>query len=123
MRADLLDPSTFAREDRKDLVAAVNLGALLMLSLPLTEDPALALLMGGGAAAYAALRKDAIGTLARGLVGRLSREGTLATWRAAAAFEAEHRVISTATAVGTEVATAAATEFQKWKAAQQQQRK
>jgi len=73
--ADLLDPTTFEKEDQTNSLGAVAAGSLAVFLLPLFEagllgDVVFSTLVGGGLVGYAALRKDSVGSLTRDVGGR-----------------------------------------------------
>jgi len=72
---ELYDPTTMTKNDQDEVVGATAAGFLLVFLLPLFPtaigtDIVLSAIVGGGATAYAALRKDNIGDTTRTVVGK-----------------------------------------------------
>jgi len=93
----LYDPSTFSDKDQDNTVAAVATGAALAFLLPLFEgslfaDLLLSSLVGGGAAAYCALRKDPVGAITRDVVGDSANSFAIGTADAIEYIEEEFEV-------------------------------
>lgn len=73
--AQLYDPTTMTKKDQDEVVGATAAGALLVFLLPLfpaafATDLFLSAVVGGGATAYAALRKDSVGDTTRTVIGK-----------------------------------------------------
>lgn len=91
---DLKDPSAMSKQELDTFLATTAAGAGLLFLLPLfpsgIADLLLSTLIGGGAAAYASLRKDAVGDAAQ-TVG----ENTLMAVDKVKDFEKENKVTET----------------------------
>ena len=75
LSAQLDDPTTMAKSKQDEVIGATAAGALLLFLLPIfptafATDLFLSAVVGGGATAYAALRKADIGEKTRSIVGR-----------------------------------------------------
>jgi len=97
--SELQDPTKMSREDQDNSLGAIAAGTGLLFLLPLFEigffgDLALSSILGGGLAAYAALRKDTIGTLTRDVGGKTART----TFDKAKAYERENQLTEKAIA-------------------------
>jgi len=117
-RADLLDPTTFAKEEQDDTIGAIAAGAALVFLLPLFEagfinDVIFSTLAGGGAAAYAALRKDQVGTFTRSVTGRLAKKAATTTYEKVLEVEEEYQVTQKVKDKAVEVAKDVTAELKK----------
>ena len=86
--ANLLDPTALSTTEQDNIKGMAGFGALAIFLLPLFEagfltDVAFSLLVGGLGGTYLALRKDAVGAVARDVVGDTSLKTAAGAYDAA----------------------------------------